>query len=247
MVATGRREQIGGRTDATTVHAAPFTPEDLARVRAAAREELVAAGTRMLAAGKPVDRVLVVGSGEVALLAPSPAGRHVAAVVRAGGVIGDIPLFLDAPMPFDAVVSRRARVCELNHNALQAFLASAPSASLRWMRSIAQRLDDDRRRLLAITTTDLTSQVAYLLLRNAEAGAGEQPVVRLSHDVNGAASRRPPAVGHPRPRGPAFPWPGGHGVPADRAAGRRRAARPRRPVPSLTGGGTRKPEAGPQA
>lgn len=183
MVAPGRREQIGGRTDPTTVHAAPFTPEDLARVRAAAHEEHVAAGTRMLAAGERVDRVLVVGSGEVELLAQSPAGRHVAAVVRAGGVIGDTPLFLDAPMPFDAVVSRRARVCELNHDALQAFLASAPSASLRWMRSIAQRLDDDRRRLLAITTTDLTAQVAYLLLRHAEAGAGEQPVVRLSHDV----------------------------------------------------------------
>jgi CRP-like cAMP-binding protein len=162
---------------------APFTGRDVAHIKAAAVEEYVQAGTRLLAAGETVDHVLVVGSGEVELLAHSPAGRRVMAVVRKGGVIGDIPLFLEAPMPFDAVVSRRALVCRLDRKALLAFLSSAPSASLRWMRSIALRLDDDRRRLLAIMTSDLTGQVAFLLLEHAEPGPEGDPVVHLSHDV----------------------------------------------------------------
>jgi CRP-like cAMP-binding protein len=51
------------------------------------------------------------------------------------------------------------------------------------MRSIAVRLDDDRRRLLAIMTSDLTGQVAFLLLEHAEPGTEGIPVVHLSHDV----------------------------------------------------------------
>jgi CRP-like cAMP-binding protein len=162
---------------------APFASADIGHIRAAAVEDHVEAGTRLLEAGDRVDRVMVVGSGEVELLAHSSAGRRVMAVVRKGGVIGDIPLFLEAPMPFDAVVSRRALICTLDREALLAFLTSAPSASLRWMRSIAMRLDDDRRRLLAIMTTDLAGQVAFLLLEHAEAGPDGMPVVRLSHDV----------------------------------------------------------------
>lgn len=162
---------------------APFSEADIAHIREVAVEDYAEPGTRLLSAGDTVDRVLVVGPGEVELLAHSPTGRRVMAVVRRGGVIGDIPLFLNAPMPFDAVVNRRALVCELDRAALLAFLTSAPSASLRWMRSIALRLDDDRRRLLAILTSDLTAQVAFLLLEHAEVDGGGPPAVQLSHDV----------------------------------------------------------------
>lgn len=42
---------------------------------------------------------MVIGSGEVELSAHTPGGRRMMAVVRKGGVIGDIPLFLEMPMP----------------------------------------------------------------------------------------------------------------------------------------------------
>lgn len=179
------REQVGdwSARAAARQDVAPFAQSDLAHIRSSAVEATVEAGTRLLAAGDPVDGVRVIGSGEVELLAPFGGGRRVMAVVRKGGVIGDIPLFLEAPMPFDAVVSRRALVCELDRQALLGFLRSTPSASLRWMRSIALRLDDDRRRLLAIMASDLTAQVAFVLLEHAEPDEGGQPVVRLSHEV----------------------------------------------------------------
>ncbi len=49
------------------------------------------------------------------------------------------------------------------------------------MTSIARRLDDDRRRLVVVTSKLLISQVAYLLLDLAEAEVTGQRVVRLSH------------------------------------------------------------------
>jgi len=60
-------------------------------------------------------------------------------------------------------------------------LTSSPLLSLRWMTSIARRLDDDRRRLVVVTSKPLVSQVAYLLPDLAESGLGQQRVVRLSH------------------------------------------------------------------
>jgi CRP-like cAMP-binding protein len=49
------------------------------------------------------------------------------------------------------------------------------------MASIARRLDDDRRRLVAITTKPLVAQVAYLLLEMSEPGLDGTKVVKLSH------------------------------------------------------------------
>ncbi len=49
------------------------------------------------------------------------------------------------------------------------------------MTSIARRLDDDRRRLVVVTSKPLISQVAYLLFDLAEVDMAGQRVVRLSH------------------------------------------------------------------
>jgi CRP-like cAMP-binding protein len=51
------------------------------------------------------------------------------------------------------------------------------------MQSIAQRLDADRRRLRAMMSSDLTAQVAFLLLDHAEPDQHSRLVVRLSHEV----------------------------------------------------------------
>ncbi len=103
------------------------------------------------------------------------------AVVRAGGVIADIPVLLDTPMPYDAVASRDTELLALPRERWTALLAASPTLSLRWMTSIARRLDDDRRRLVVVTSRPLVEQVAYLLTDLAEDDPAGSPVVRLSH------------------------------------------------------------------
>ncbi len=90
-------------------------------------------------------------------------------------------MLLGNPMPFDAVASRDTEMIAVSRRRWTELLASSPSLSLHWMTSIARRLDDDRRRLVVVTSKPLISQVAYLLLDLAETDHAGTPVVRLSH------------------------------------------------------------------
>jgi len=139
------------------------------------------AGTVVAASGSPVTHVQVVSDGELELRVRLDKGRATMAVVRTGGVIGDIPLLLDAPMPFDAIASRDTECIALSRQRWTELLISSPDLGLRWMASIARRLDDDRRRLVVVTSKPLVGQVAYLLLDLAEDGPGGDTVVKLSH------------------------------------------------------------------
>ena len=153
----------------------------LAELRALGTVRHVDAGTLVAGAGSPATHVQVVGDGELELMARQDVGRVTMAVVRTGGVILDIPMLLGNPMPFDAVASRDTEMISLSRQCWTRLLAGSPSLSLRWMTSIARRLDDDRRRLVVVTSKPLIGQVAYLLLDLAETDPRDGPVVRLSH------------------------------------------------------------------
>jgi len=154
---------------------------ELATLRKVGTVRWVGAGTVVAAAGSPATHVQVVGDGELELMARQEGGRATMAVIRSGGVIQDIPMLLGNPMPFDAVASRDTEMIALSRQRWTELLASSPSLSMRWMTSIARRLDDDRRRLVVVTSKPLISQVAYLLLDLAEADLHGRGVVRLSH------------------------------------------------------------------
>jgi len=128
-----------------------------------------------------VTHVQIVSEGELELRARLDEGRATMAVVRAGGVIADIPLLLHAPMPFDAIASRDTELIALSRQRWTELLTGSPDLALRWMTSIARRLDDDRRRLVVVTSKPLIAQVAYLLLDLAEDGPADEAVVTLSH------------------------------------------------------------------
>jgi CRP-like cAMP-binding protein len=154
---------------------------ELAELRSYGTVRYVDIGTVVAAAGSPATHVQVVADGELELMARLDGGRATMAVVRAGGVIMDIPLLLGNPMPFDAVASRDTEMVALSRQRWTQLLSSSPSLSLRWMTSIARRLDDDRRRLVVVTSKPLIAQVAYLLLDLAETDMTGQPAARLSH------------------------------------------------------------------
>lgn len=162
----------------------PLAPEDIPRLEAICRLRAAPAGTLLMAAGSEVDTVLVVRDGEVRLSARlRPAGRQTVAVVRAGGVVGDIPMLCGARMDFDAVAGGPVVVLELERRRLTELLRSSPTLSLRWMTSVARRLEQNQRRILAALTSDLMGQVAALLLDEREPGLHGTPLVRLSHAV----------------------------------------------------------------
>jgi CRP-like cAMP-binding protein len=141
----------------------------------------VPAGTLVARAGERVSEIQVVTDGELELKARVDGQRVTMVVVRPGGVFGDIPLLIEAPMSYDAVATRETTLLCIDRQVWSQLLASSPSLALRWMTSIARRLDDDRRRLVVITCKPLIAQVAYLLITMCETDAAGQPVARLSH------------------------------------------------------------------
>jgi CRP-like cAMP-binding protein len=142
-------------------------------------------GEVVAAAGKPASHVQIVRSGELELMTRLPTGRATMALVRAGGVIADIPMILDVPMPFDAVASRDTELILLTQDQWMELLTSSSAICLRWMGAIARRLDDDRRRLVVLMTRPLESRLAYVLLEAAESEPDGSLHVRLSHTTLG--------------------------------------------------------------
>jgi len=91
------------------------------------------------------------------------------------------PAPAERPYALRRDASRDTECIALSRQRWTELLTNSPDLALRWMASIARRLDDDRRRLVVVTSKPLLGQVAYLLLDLVEDGPGSQQVVKLSH------------------------------------------------------------------
>ena len=83
-------------------------------------------------------------------------------------------------MPFDAVATQPTDLVALSRQPWMSLVTSRPALCLRWMSSIARRLDSDRRRLVMVQSRPLIAQVAYLLLDLADRDDGGLPRVGIS-------------------------------------------------------------------
>jgi CRP-like cAMP-binding protein len=184
----GAAERLGyGVREVGTVWRAPgseaLSLADIPAVEMLARPRRVPAGMLLFATGDPVTSVVVVRTGEIKLLARAKTGRRVTVgIVRTAGVVADTAMLLGSPSPVDAVTSQPSLLLELDADGFSELLRHSPSLTLQWMASLAGRLEQDRRRIVAITTRGLAAQVAYVLLEHEEL-EGDRAVVRLTHEV----------------------------------------------------------------
>jgi CRP-like cAMP-binding protein len=102
-------------------------------------------------------------------------------LVHTGDAIHDMPMLPGKPQPFDAVARRDTEMIALSRQRFSQLLRFSPTLAVRWMTSIAPRLDHDRRRLVVIMSKPLIAQIAYLLLDVAALANSGQCIVRLSH------------------------------------------------------------------
>lgn len=165
------------RTDLAPLHA-----EDVARLSQICEVRRAQAGEVLLKAGEPVTAIIVVRDGEIHLAArPRVGGRQPIQRIRAGGVVGDIPMLCELPIPFDALAGCDATVLVLPRDELVGLLQQSPTLSLRWMMSLAKRFEQTQRRMVTLLTGDLDAQIASVLLDEREHDAANGWVVRLSH------------------------------------------------------------------
>jgi CRP-like cAMP-binding protein len=158
-----------------------FHAPELGLLEDAGIRQHVNAGAVLQAAGSRVEHVRIVLDGEIELLARAPrCGRATVALVRSGGVVGDLPVLLGLPMPFDALARRPTVVTKIHRGRWMQLLQESPALSLKWMASLAGRIDAEQRRSAVTTTRPLDALVAFVLLTYQE-NTGHRMFVRLTH------------------------------------------------------------------
>ncbi|MDI3312794.1 MAG: Crp/Fnr family transcriptional regulator [Mycobacterium sp.] len=150
--------------------AAPLRPEDLSALADSLQVRAFNAGEVVFSAAHVASGVWIVRTGQIELTAGSGRRRAVIDVLRAGDVVGDIPVLLGLPVPHTARALSDALCLFLDRDAFERLLAAHPGISRRWLSSVAQRVLAGRVRL-SLLGRPLPTQLAQLLLDLAVDGS----------------------------------------------------------------------------
>lgn len=154
----------------------PFSPREVEELAATIGVRRVPPGTRLLREGELVDFIGLVEEGELELTRRVGLRRVVLQILRSGDMLGDVPYFCRTGSPFDARALTDVVLIAIDGAALARLFATRPAICQRFLYSLASRLERMQRRLLELTTGDLRSQIAALLLDETGGGPG---VLRL--------------------------------------------------------------------
>jgi len=150
----------------------PFTGEEIELLATSIGVRRFGAGAPLIHEGKAVEFMGLIEAGEVELYRRTALRRVALQILREGDLLGDIPFFCRMPAPFSARAVSDAVVIEIDRDTLTRLLETRPALANRFMFSLASRLERIQRRLLQLTTGDLRSQVATLLLDEVGDGSG---------------------------------------------------------------------------
>jgi len=153
--------------DSTELFAA--LPEDaLEELRAQARVQTYARNEVLFRQGDPADDLFVVQDGRIAIAQQSGDGREsVVAVLEAGGLFGDLPLFDGAPRSADVRALTDTTVVALAYEPVRAVLQARPELLWVMVRMLAQRLRATDEALADSVFLDVPARTAKRLLELA--------------------------------------------------------------------------------
>lgn len=157
---------------------APLSANDIGELAAEMGEQSYAGGTYVFRRGDPAAQVHVVRSGTVEL-SRNLNGRPVTLqLLRQGDVFGDVPAFLGDEEPFDARAVDDATVLSIDVASLFVLLQTRPAVARRWFISLAERMAGLQSRLVDLLAGGLESQLASLLLREADLDTGDVAITQ---------------------------------------------------------------------
>lgn len=143
------------------------TSEDLDRLAAGGEVVHLKRGARVFSEGDLVHHVWVIRRGTVALGRVANGRSVTLLLLREGDTLGDIPMLLQAPAQFDAVVATDAELVCIPAARLVATLDQSREFAQRWIMWLSGRLSKAHSRLLSLLAGDVRAQVAALLVQEA--------------------------------------------------------------------------------
>lgn len=150
--------------DATELFAA--LPEDaLVELGAQARVLDLERNEILFRQGDPSSSLFVVQEGRIAIASQAGDGREtVIAVLEAGGLFGELPLFDDAPRMADARALVDTKVAELDYEPVRTLLKSRPELLWVIVRLLVERLRATDEALAELVFLDVPARTAKRLL-----------------------------------------------------------------------------------
>ena len=159
--------------DQTRVLQASLTPLDAAR------------GEVLFHEGERGDRLYVIERGKIKLGRRSNDGReNLLAVLGPGEMFGELSLFDPGPRTATATVVADARVQELGHQDLVAWLQTNPAVAKHLLQALARRLRRTNEALADLVFSDVPGRVAKALLDlSTRFGEPVDDGLRVAHDL----------------------------------------------------------------
>lgn len=139
------------------------------------------AGETLWTAGSAPRGLFTVLEGEVRILRGGGGRQHVVHVERAGGTLGEIPLFDGGLLPATAVASAPTECIIVDGDTLRAAIEIDPTLALRFLARLAARVRHLVDRLDRLAMLDVTSRLATMVLARYEAAGGESFGLGTSH------------------------------------------------------------------
>jgi len=127
------------------------------------RRRDLAWGEPLFSEGRPAKGVWIVRDGEVELFVGSGRARQVVEVLGPGGIDGDIQSLLGLRLAYSARAATDLSAWFLAIQSFRQLLSDRPVLAGRWLTSVASRIANSHRRIVALLGQSLTVQVARLL------------------------------------------------------------------------------------
>ena len=146
----------------------------LATIAAGAIEQRFAPRRTLYRAGDAASGLYLILAGRVRVSRETGHHTHMLHFERAGGVLGEIPVFGGGPFPATAVAMEPTRCLHVSVAAIGRLLRDEPEFARFALRRLAIRARSLLLRIDELTTTTVTARVAtYLLDRASNAGTAE--------------------------------------------------------------------------
>ncbi|BDG62191.1 Crp/Fnr family transcriptional regulator [Caldinitratiruptor microaerophilus] len=152
----------------------------LAELGEAMRHRRYAKGELVLAAGDPIEHLVVVARGRLNFLYTTSSGRE--QVVRAlgpGEFLGEMALFTPVRCEGDLVAAEDTDVCLVPRQAVQSILRRHSDVAVRLVEVLAQRLAAAEQTIADLGLRDVGQRLAAELLRMAAGGTRVPDGIRL--------------------------------------------------------------------
>lgn len=147
---------------------APLGSADIELIRSIGQLVSKYPGTHLFKEGDPAEAAFLVESGEVEVYRGTGRTRRVVSRVGPGSVLGDIAMFQDTPYVSSVKAVDPVRAFRFERTKLLPELARHPAVCLRWLVAGLRQLEGTQRRVIRLMHKTVLSQVADLLVEEAE-------------------------------------------------------------------------------